>query len=325
MKKTLILAFAVTILTTFNAKILQAQTKDEAIVAFNAALELSKTDMAGAVVKMQDVVKMCTTVGKEADTLKMKANSVLPVWQYNVGNNLKNDKKYDLAIAAYEKSNEFAVANADANIKEKSANQLVLLYTSKGSTLLKADKADSALLCLDKALTYNPDYSKALFAKGQVYKKKGDNAKMVENMELAITSATKTNDTVIIKAAKNMIGSSLNQEGIAAYNKKAYSEAVTKLNAALGYGFKTKDLYYVLASSNNSLKKYDEAIEAAKSGLTMEESQTNDKLARYYCEIAKAYEGKKDIGNACANYKKAAYGAFAQFSNDKIKNVLKCQ
>jgi len=324
MKKTLILAFAVTILTSFNAKLLSAQTKDEAILAFNSTLELSKTDLAGAVIKMQEVVKMCNTIGKDADTLKMKATGVIPAWQYNVGNNLKNDKKYDLAITAYEKSNELASTYSDANIKEKSANQLVLLYTSKGSTLYKADKADSAIICLDKALIYDPTYNKALFTKGQVYKKKGDNVKMLENMELAITSATKTNDTIIVKAAKNMLGSSLNQEGIAAYNKKAYSEAVTKLNSALGYGFKTKDLYYVLASSNNSMKKYDEAIEAATAGLPMEE-QTSAKLARYYCEIAKAYEGKKDIGNACANYKKAAYGSFVQFANGKIKNELKCQ
>ena len=143
-------------------------------------------------------------------------------------------------------------------------------------------------------------------------------------MKLAITSASKTNDTVIIKAAKNNIGSSLYQDGLAAYNKKLYTEAVNKLNESLSYGFKTKDLYYVLAVSDNSLKKYDEAIEVATAGLALDE-QTNDKMARYYCEIAKAYEGKKDIANACANYKKAAFGASAQFSNDKIKNVLKCQ
>jgi len=324
MKKTLILAFALTIVSTFSVKNLQAQTKEEAVLAFNSTLELSKTDMAGAVVKMQEVVKMCNAIGKEADTLKMKATTVIPVWQYNVGNNLKNDKKFDLAMAAYEKSNEFAVAYSDVNIKEKSANQLVLLYTSKGSTYYKADKADSALLFLDKALALNPEYSKAIFTKGQVYKKKGDNVKMLENMQLAITSATKTNDTVIIKAAKNMIGSSLNQEGIAAYNKKMYGDAVTKLNNALEYGFKTKDLYFVLASSNNSLRKYDDAIAAASAGMAMDE-QTNEKLARYYLVIAQAYEAKKDIGNACANYRKAAYGPNAASVNKKIKDELKCQ
>lgn len=324
MKKTLILASALFILTFFSAKTLVAQTKDEAIVAFNSTLELSKTDLAGAVSKMQEVVKMCSVIGKEADTLKMKATAVIPAWQYNIGNNLKNDKKYDLAIAAYEKSNQYASAYGDANIKDKSNNQLALLYFSKGSTLNKADKADSALLFLDKALALNPENGKALFTKGQVYKKKGDNVKMVETMQLAIAAAAKTNDTIVTKAAKNMIGSSLNQEGIAAYNKKSYTEAVTKLSSALEYGFKTKDLYYVLSSSNNSLRKYDDAITAAQAGLALEE-QTNEKMARYNCEIAKAYEGKKDIGNACAYYKKSAYGSFAQFANGKIKNELKCQ
>jgi tetratricopeptide (TPR) repeat protein len=324
MKKTLILAIAVIILTTFSGKSLLAQTKEDAGNAFNAALEQSKTDMAGAVGKMQDVIKMCATVGKDADSLKMKCTTVLPVWQFNVGNSLKGEKKYDQAITAYEKSNDFAIAYADKNIEDKSEAQLVILYTSKGSTLLKAEKADSAILFLDKALKLNPEYCKAIFTKGQAFKKKGDNAKMTEIMEVAITCATKTNDTVIIKAAKNMIGSNLNQEGIAAYNKKSYTEAVTKLNSALTYGYKTKDLYYVLASSDNSLKKYDEAIEAANAGIALEE-QTDLKLARYYCEIAKAYEGKKDISNACTFYKKSAFGSFAAFANDKIKNTLKCQ
>ncbi len=320
----MILALALTILTSFSVKNLNAQTKEDAGNAFNAALELAKTDNAGAVVKMQDVLKMCSTVGKDADSVMLRVSKVLPVYQFNSGNDLMKLKNYDLAIPAFEKSIEFAVAYADANIKEKSEAQLVRLYYVKGSNLLKSDKADSAIIALDKALKFDPEYSKALFTKGQAFKKKGDNVKMQENLELAIVSASKTNDTVLIKSAKNMIGSSLNQEGIAAFNKKLYAEAVTKLNSSLSYGFKNKDLYYALATSNNSLKKFDEAIDAANNGLAMVE-QTNEKMAGYYCEIAKAYEGKKDIQNACINYKKSAFGPFAAYANDKIKNVLKCQ
>ena len=323
MKKTLILAFAVTILTTFNINYLQAQTKDDAIVAFNAALELSKTDMATAVVKMQDVVKMCTTVGSEADTIKMKATSVLPIFQYNVGNNLLRDKKYDLAIAAFEKSDKMAIDYSEPNIKEKSEDILVKLYANQGNGFIKAAKNDDALAAFDKAIQLDPEYSKAYYAKGQIYLKKGDKVKMQENMDLAIASASKVNDTTTVKAAKNMAGSSLNSEGIAAYNKRSYSDAVTKLNSALTYDYKSKDMYYVLALSNNSLKKYDEAIEAAKAGLTMED-QTAVKMARFYCEIAKAYEGKNDNNNACENYKKGAYGTTAQFANGK-KKELKCE
>ena len=47
-------------------------------------------------------------------------------------------------------------------------------------------------------------------------------------------------------------------------------------------------------------------------------------MARFYCEIAKAYEGKNDNNNACENYKKGAYGTTAQFANGK-KKELKCE
>lgn len=324
MKKTLILAFALTILATFIGTQSIAQTKEEAGNAFNAALELSKTDMAGAIVKMQDVLKMCATVGKDADSLKMKVGKVIPAWQYNVGNSFLKDKKYDQAITAFEKSNEFALTYSDAGIKEKSNDQLEKLYTNKGNTLLKAEKADSALIFLDKALNLDPEYSKALFAKGQAFKKKGDNAKMQENMELAIASATKTNDTVTIKAAKSAIGNTLYSDGKAAFTKKAYADAAVKLNSALTYDYKNKECYYLLASSSNFIKKFDEAIEAANLGIAMEE-QTPDKMARFYYEIAKAYEGKRDNANACTNYKKAAVGTFKASADYQMKTVLKCQ
>jgi tetratricopeptide (TPR) repeat protein len=221
MKKILFLALALTFLSTFSGNNLYAQTKEETSNAFNAALELSKTDMAGAIVKMQDVIKMCNTVGKDADSLKIKVGKVLPAWQYNVGNTFLKVKKYDLALNAFEKSLGFSESYADANIKNMSEDQLVKLYTNKANMLLKAEKADSAILFLDKALKYNPAYSKALFTKGQAYKKSGDNVKMQENMELAIASASKTNDTTTIKAAKNAIATSLYSEGKTAFTKNS--------------------------------------------------------------------------------------------------------
>jgi tetratricopeptide (TPR) repeat protein len=323
MKKTLILAFALTLMTTFSGKVF-AQTKEDAGMAFNAALELSKTDMNGAIAKMQDVAKMCTKLGADGDTIKMKVGTVLPVWQYNVGNNFLKTKKYDLATTAFEKSRDFAVTYSDDNIKIKSEDILVKLYANNGNALMKAAKYDEALAQFDKALKFDPEYSKALYAKGTIYKKKGDNAKMQENMDLAISSATKSNDTVTLNAAKAMVASSLYNEGAVAFKGKSYESAVEKLNASLTYDNSNKEVYYLLAVANNNLKKYDEAIEDGNKGLPLEE-QTSVKMARFYYEIAKAYEGKQDTQNACENYKKSAFGTFVQSANYQMKTVLKCQ
>jgi len=324
MNKTLLLAVAITLLSAFSGKNLLAQTKEDAGNIFNAALELSKTDIPAAIVKMQDVLKACTTLGSDADSLKMKVTKVLPAWQFNVGNNLVNEKKLDLAILAYEKSVVYADTYADDNIKKMAEAQLTSLYTNKGISLQKAESSDSAIIFLDKALKLDPEQNKALFYKGLAYKKKGDNVKMQENMELAIASATKTNDTTMIKASKRVIGQNLYMEGKNAFTKKLYTDAVSNLNNAINYEYKTKDVYYYLAKSYNPLKKYDEAIESANAGVLLEE-QNDEKLARFYFEIAMAYESKKDTQNACINYKKSAFGAFAKYSNDKIKLVLKCQ
>lgn len=324
MKKTLILAFAVTILTTFSGKYLHAQTKEDAGNAFNAALELSKTNMAGAVAKMQDVYKMCTAIGTDADTLKMKVTTVLPVWQYNVGNNFLKTKKYDLAIAAFEKSNDLATAYADDNIKEKSQSILSKLYVNNGNNMVKALKYDEAIGFFEKAIKFDPGYSKAYYANALAYKKKGDNVKMKENMDQAIVAATKENDTITVNAAKSAVASSLYIEGADAFKKKSYGDAIEKLNSSLAYDKSNKEVYYLLSVANNNLKKHDEAIEAANAGIPLEQ-QTSLKLARFYYEIAKAYEGKQDTQNACENYKKAAVGTFAASANYQMKTVLKCQ
>lgn len=324
MKKTLILAFALSILTIFSGKNLNAQTYEDAGNAFNAALELSKTNMEGAVVKMQDVLKMCTALGTEGDTLKMKVASVLPVWQYNVGNNFIKDKKYDQAIAAYEKSRDMAVTYSDDKIKEKSESILAKLYAVKGNELVKTQKYDDAITYFEKALKSDPGYSKAYYANALAYKKKGDDVKMQENMDLAIAAAVKENDIVTVQAAKSAVASSLYINGAAAFKKKSYTETVEKLNSSLAYDTTNKEVYYLLAVSYNNLKKHDEAIAAADAGLKLEE-QTNLKMARFYYEIAKAYEGKQDTQNACTNYKKAAFGTYVQSANYQMKTVLKCQ
>ncbi len=324
MKKTFILAFAFSLMIAFSGNNANAQTKEEAGTAFNEALELSNTNLTGAIVKMQDVIKMCTALGAEGDTIKGKAASVLPIWQYNAGNNLIKEKKYDAAIPVFQKSLDMAVTYSDDNIKEKSESILSKLYANKGNGSYKAQKYDEALGFFDKAVKYDPNYSEAYYTRALAHKSKGDSDKMQEDMDMAITTATKTNDTVFADKVKKVVASNLYKDGAAAVKKKSYSEAVETLNKSVTYDDSNKEVYYLLAVSNNSLKKYDECIAAATTGVALEE-QTSAKMARFYYEMAKAYEGKSDTQNACESYKKSAYGAFVQSANYQMKTVLKCQ
>jgi len=324
MKRNAIYVLTLTIALVFAGLNSMAQTKEDAGAAYNAALELSKTDMPAAIDKMQEVVKMCTTIGADADDLKSNAVKVLPGWQYNVANGFLKEKNYDLAIPAFEKSAEIAKLYNDANILDKSENQLPKIYFAKGNAMMKAENTDEAITWFDKALKFDPEFAKAFFAKGQAYKKKGDLVKMQENLETAIAMGTKSNDTVSINNSKTLLASSLLSQGNTAFKKNDFTGAIAKLDQSLSYNSNNKETHYLLAVCCNKAKNYDRAIEAANNGLALDE-KTNEKMARYYFEIAQAYEGKKDIGNACSTYKKAAYGAYKAQADYQVVTVLKCK
>lgn len=324
MRRNAIYVLTLAIALVFAGLNSMAQTKEDAGTAYNAALELSKTDMPAAIDKMLEVVKMCNSIGAEADDLKSGASKAIPGWQYNLANGFLKEKNYDQAIPAFEKSADLAKQFNDANILEKSENQLPKIYYAKGQAMLKAENADEALTWYDKSLKYDPEFAKAYVAKGQAFKKKGDNAKMQENLEIAIEKGTKSNDTTSVNNAKSLLASSLLSQGNAAFKKNDFTGAIAKLDESLKYNNKNKEAHFLLAVCCNNAKNFDRAIESANNGLALDEN-TNDKAARYYFEIAKAYDGKKDVANACANYKKAAFGAYKAQAEYQITTVLKCK
>ena len=112
MKKTLILAAAMTVLFLAPNQRLFSQTKDDAGNAYNNARTLAATDKSGALKGMIEVVSMCEKVGADADDIKKMASAVIPDWQYQIANDLLKEKKYD---------------------EESGYNQLKLLYKVKCS------------------------------------------------------------------------------------------------------------------------------------------------------------------------------------------------
>lgn len=331
MKNKLFLAFAIAIITLLPGVKSFAQTLEEIGNNYNAARELSKTDMTTAVAKMQEVLQQCVKVGPEADELKGNITKVLPNWQYAVANNLlkeqnnlePKDRNYNKAIAEFEKSESFGKLYNDNSIVEKAQNTLESLFSKQGIMMLQKDSADKAIAYFDRALKLNPENAKILLAKGQALRKKGDLVQMQALVEKAIEKGTAAGDTITVKNAKTVLGGSLLSQGQASFKKNAMADAVSKLNESLKY-IQNKEAYYMLAVSYNKMTKFDDAISAATSGLALDE-QTDLKLARYYYEIARAYEGKKDAGNACQNYKKAAFGPTAQSAKYQMTTVLKCK
>ena len=74
---------------------------------------------------------------------------------------------------------------------------------------------------------------------------------------------------------------------------------------------------------NQHKNNFDSGLEYAKRGLDLETGDAEAK-AKYYYQLAVAQAGKGQNADACASFKNALYGAFAEASKAQRTN-LKCQ
>jgi tetratricopeptide (TPR) repeat protein len=305
-----------------NAGYVNAQTLDEAATAYNKALELKNTDLPGAITSLINVAGMCEKIGADADDLKKMVTGAIPDLQYSLANNFLKEKKYDDAIAAFEKTNEYAAKYNDAEKPGKIQAQLPKIYFAKGLDQFKAEDVDGALVSMEKATSLDPEYTKAFYTKGLVYKKKGDDANMKLALDKSIELAAKDGDTVTSGKAKESMAGSLLVSANKALTAKKYADAIKFANSSLDYSTTKSNTYLILVLSYNATSKFDQAIEAGKKGLELESKP--EKQVDFYFQLGKAYEGKKDNANACAYFKKVTSGPNKPAADYEIKTVLKC-
>jgi tetratricopeptide (TPR) repeat protein len=300
-----------------------AQTKEDAVSAYNKAVTLASSDLPQAVNAMRESADIAAKVGPDADTIGQMAQQQIAALQYNYATSLYKEKKIDEAIENFMIARDYAVQYSDNSTKEKTEDLLPKLYLSKGINEYKAEKYDSAVMSYNKALEYDSTMARAWLNMGVAYKKANKDAEMKNALEKAIQVGTATNDEKTVEAAKKTLSDDLLVSANSAFKKNDFATTASKLEEALKYSETNPEIFYLHAVALNKLNKYQDALAQAQKGLAIEE-ETAAKKARFYFEIGNAQVGLGENGNACESYKKAAVGAFAESANYQIKNVLKC-
>lgn len=300
-----------------------AQTKNDAITAYNKAVELMKTDQVGAIAPFEECIGICQKVGADADELRLKAEGVVPELYYAKATNLYKEKKVNESAAAYEEAIKVAQKYNSQKTVDKSNNALITVYNVLGTNYVKAGDNANALAYFNKILTINPKYIKAYLNKQVVYSKMDDPAKVSGVVDTIVNLATAENDTVSMAQAKKSARSYFIAKGSKAKAAKQYPQALESYNKALSYNIETTDIYYQLATIYNAQKKYDLALENVGKALQTA-TGTDDVMAKYYYEQGVAYAGKAETDNACAAFKKAQFGQFLQAAKAQQTN-LKCK
>lgn len=310
-------------LIIFAITSIHSQTIQEAQEAYNNGLRLQKTDINAAIKSYENCLKLCESVGEEANGLKASVEKKIPQAYYNVGNALLKEKKYDEAIKSFESTYEIAEKYKSTTVKNRCKGYLPQLYYNKGANAYKSNDYAGAIKNYNKAIQWNQAYIKAHLGKGTVYKKQGDLDNLKQSMAMTKQICMSKGDLTNAEKADKLVRDYLIRVGADALNNNKTQDAVTALEDALFYGDNNIETQYWLASAYNKQGKYDKAITEINKAIVLEKGG-DEKAARLYYELGTAYKGKRDTAKACQAFKKAKFGKYIESANYEITEVLKC-
>jgi tetratricopeptide (TPR) repeat protein len=302
---------------------LNAQTRNDVINAYNEGAKTMQTDVKAAIGSFEKVVVLSDQVGETAADLKQKAVQVLPGLYVKLASNSLSEKKpAPETIKAAKNAAAASEKYGSAPNKENAMKILVQGYYNLGTEFYTKKDYTNALLAFDSLLVINPSYLNAIYNKALIFRSQNNATAFEQNIDLFIEKVKSNNDSVKVKQASKLALEYFRASGSQANQANKLDEAISMLNKAAKYG-DDKDLFYYFADVYNKQKNYNSGAEYAQKGLALETGSAEAK-AKFYFQLAMAQAGKGQTADACASFKNAMYGAFAEPSKVQRTN-LKCQ
>lgn len=316
--------FAGLFLVAFAAvSMLNGQERNDVIKFYNEGAKVLQTDVPAAIAAFENVVTLSEKVGESANDLKAKAVQVLPGLYVRAANNaIKENKSTAEIIKAAKMATAAAEKYNNAAGKDNASKIMVQAYNKMGTELFTAKDYEKALLAFDSLLAINPDYSNAIYNKALIYRSQNNSTAFEETIDLFLGKLEAGKDDQISKQASTLALEYFRAAGSQANQADNTDEAIVLLTKAAKYG-EDKDLFYFFADVYNKKKSFDSGIEYARKGLALETGAADAK-AKFYFQLGLGQEGKGQTAEACASFKSAMFGPFAEPSKAKRTN-LKCQ
>jgi tetratricopeptide (TPR) repeat protein len=302
---------------------LNAQERNDVIKVYNEGAKAMQTDIPAAIKAFEDVVALSDKVGESVNDLKQKAIQVLPGLYLRAANNtIKESKPMPEIIRAAKKAVAVAEKYGTATSKENASKIMVQAYNTMASNYFTQKNYENALLAFDSLLVISPGNLNAIYNKALIYRSQNNAGAFEETIDLYLGKLESGKDDEKAKQASVLALEYFRAAGSQANQANNLDEALVLLNKAAKYG-DDKDLFYYFADVYNKQKNFNSGAEYAQKGLTLEAGAAEAK-AKFYFQLGLAQAGKGQTADACASFKNAMYGPFAEPSKAERTN-LKCQ
>lgn len=300
-----------------------SQTRNDVIAFYNEGAKAMQTDVPAAIKAFENVVATSDKVGEEAADLKQKAVQVLPGLYYKLAAAALNEKKPAAEVISASKT-AIAVSEkyGNASNKEKAQKVLVQGYNNLSMDYFSANDFDKAIMTIDSLLAINPDYVNGIYNKALIYIKQDKTDAFEKTIDVYLEKVKGTNDTIKAQKASTLALEYFRSAGSKANQANKLDDALAFLSKSAKYG-DDKDLFYYFADVYNKKGNFDAGAENAQKGLDMETGSAEAK-AKFFYQLAVAQVGKGQTAEACASFKNALYGPFAEASKAQRTN-LKCE
>lgn len=302
---------------------LQAQTYEEAVIAFNEATEMAQNNNTRAAIEgFRRVIQISDRLGPEGVEIKGRAQSQIPMLYFAIARDLVQTDMA-AAAAAFEETARYAREFGNEQLAARSLNNVPQLYLNQGSQYLRAERFDEALAMYDKALSFRPNYAAAFYQKGLVFRQQDNMDEALGFFDRAIQVGASSNERNIVELSTNAARNFLLLKGVGEMEARRYRPATQLLLQASQYDETNADVQYRLAEVYNKQAMWQQAIASANKSLELEGGSRIDR-AKIYFELGFALKNAGNFPAACDAFTNAAFGNFRAAAEHEIEHELKC-
>ncbi|MFW6348609.1 MAG: tetratricopeptide repeat protein [Cyclonatronaceae bacterium] len=324
MAKTHISALITVLLLLCSISFAEAQTRAEAVDAFNEALELVQAEnYAEALEKFQETRSIAQNVGSEGEDILERAEGQIPRTQLRIAMAAYQSRDFDRAVEEFDKTADLAEEFGDSEISNRVRSNVLVVLLQAGNSELNNENLDAAEGYYNQALERNENYPNPYYQLGLVERRRGNLDEALDYFDRAIQVGRAAGREEVAQNAEQSARNFLFERGAQMIEDERHRQAIGLLERALEYDMNHADSYFRLAQAHNNLGNYDEAIEHAERALELEDGGNVDR-AKSFFELGIAYMNQENTQQACTAFRNASYGSFRSNAEYHLEHDLEC-